>query len=184
MVTQAIWRAYADLIRASQALDRSPYVHIKHPILVHGRAFEDGEMCPGERCNSRVAWITRRVEHIKVIINIQSGKRMFRKLWSAKRFDRIPKSATELWLPWLPFVITEDQYNRRCIKRRKLRKIIGAFGGNHSGKSQIGANLIVDLILFDGGSGGRVLVGLENRRTSHIASIGGESRGWYSGEVR
>ncbi|MEM9463266.1 MAG: terminase family protein [Myxococcota bacterium] len=97
---------------------------------------------------------------------------MFRKASNAERFDRIRESATEVWLP---FIVTEDQYKRfvidyrRCLKRRKLRKIMAAFGGNRSGKSQIGASLLVDMILIYGGPGAQFWWVSKTRELTRLA---------------
>lgn len=154
MPTQEQWRNAVDLQRLLDTLKNgSPLYRVVRPILVHDRN-KSGAMC-WCGCNSRKARVVKTIPHIDVLIERKTGKRAFRTTENAAQFDAIAESAERIDMPHrcstAQYHIVRDV--RRCLRRGRLRKVYGAFGGNRSGKTTSTEEIEVDLILIMGGPG-------------------------------
>lgn len=162
-------REIDDLIRVANT---PRYIWIHRPILVHGRS-EDGKACPC--CGSEKASIAERREHIDVLIDRYTGQRRSLHRQRTKRAER----------RWHEFASTAEKVEMplRCYDKQlplvlnRKWKILFAFGGNRSGKSQSMVEWLIDQWLLHGRRGARfwwVAPTREKTRVGVIKLVEGE----------
>lgn len=160
MPTQQAWRDAQDLERVYAALtEGSPLYHIERPILVHDRNNNGATCLCG--CNSSKAVVRHTIPHINMVLEKQSGARVFRTPDNAEWFDSIVASDAVEYI-YMPHRCSRAQFHivrdvRDQMRRGRLRKACMVFGGNRSGKTTSTDEIAVDIALVLGGPG-RILL--------------------------
>lgn len=140
----------ANAIAQLQAVFDSPVLlHIRTRILIHGRARKNDPPCPC--CGSKQARIVEEREDLELLIDRVTGERRLRSEVKDKAaFDGLAAVARKVDIPL------------RCT-RQQLRllldtkhKIVGALGGNRSGKTTTGVYWFVRQWILRGGKGAKL----------------------------
>lgn len=121
-------------------------IHIVREIWLHD--FADGKrgLCPC-KCGSRDAVRTEIRPHLEVLIDRVTGVRRVKRPHNAEHFDRVAAKAQRIEMP----IRCYEEQLHAIIDR--THKVIGAFGGNRSGKSSAAVEFIGDQWAEYGGRG-------------------------------
>lgn len=124
-------------------------------------------------CKSKNATVARTAPHIEMILDTYKGTRRFRNGANEDAFDSLVKSELTERL-YMPLKCSEKQWAsirdvRQCLRRGKLRKVTGIFGGNRSGKTTTCQEILTDIALIRGGRGAQIWCVAPTREKTQIA---------------
>ena len=143
------YKSLQNLETLRSVAERHRIVHVVRPILLHGRAPDRKHPC--RCCNSRKARIVEERPHLEVLFDIVTGTRRVRRPHNAEAFDAfVANNATIIKRIFLPCRAYADQLKPITDRKHKIKAV---FGGNQSGKTEVGVAAMVDEWLENGGRG-------------------------------
>lgn len=147
MPSYEAWKAAKEESLIQEELDKPRFLLLDRPILVHSRRNDKGPVCDCG-CGDRYAYVSERIEHIQLLVDIETGQRKLRSRVKDKAtFDEIATVSHRVFSPMRCY-----EKQRRIILDRDS-KIIFASGGSRAGKTQLAAEWMVDQWCLNGGYG-------------------------------
>lgn len=157
MAARDKWARFNELDRIEKGAS-ARYFLVERPLLIHGPRPADSEATLCKCCGSACAVIEEEREHIAVLFDRLSGDRKRRTEDNAARFDAYVGKLERDGL--LKRIYHPARVHRTGLDAflDRTTKIIGAFGGNRSGKSTLAYEKLVDEWLLEGTRGAKLMV--------------------------